>query len=54
MVNMLQAGLLDKGLFPNDMQRVLLEERLASSKLRACVSARVCVCACVHARVSVR
>ena len=28
MVNMLQAGLLDKGLLPNDMQGVLLEAGL--------------------------
>ena len=34
MVNMLQAGLLDKGLLPNDMQGVLLEEKLPSNKLR--------------------
>ena len=38
MVNMLQAGLLDKGLLPNDMQVVLLEEGPPSNKLRAAFS----------------
>ena len=32
---MLQAGLLDKGLLPNEMQGVLLEEWLPSTELRA-------------------
>ena len=33
MVGMLQAGLLDKGLLPNDMQGVLLEEQAAGGVL---------------------
>ena len=49
MVNMLQAGLLDKGRLPNDMQGVLLEEQAAGGAT-VCVSVRLraYVCTCVH------
>ena len=43
MVDMLQAGLFGKGLLPNDMQGVLLEEGLPSNKLRAVFSCYWCV-----------